>query len=62
MGEKIIIRDNRGCDVSIDAKAFLKHIEDFHHSGVSVHEERGHYFTVDDSFREKINGLVWERY
>ena len=57
--DKIIIQDDRGNDVTVETKAFLKHIKQFHHTGVSVHEERGRYFTVDDNFRrmlhEKIN-------
>ena len=29
---------------------FQKHIQLFHKKGVSIHDENGHYFTVDDSF------------
>jgi len=58
MRDKIIIQDNRGRDVSVDAKTFLKHIKEFHHSGVSVHEERGHYFTVDDNFRKMLDKKI----
>ena len=45
-------------NVSVDAKMFLKHINEFHHSGVSVHEERGHYFTVDDNFRKMLDKKI----
>ena len=58
MRDKIIIQDNRGRNVSVDAKTFLKHIKEFHHSGVSVHEERGHYFTVDDNFRKMLDKKI----
>ena len=58
MRDKIIIQDNRGRDVTVDAKIFLKHIKEFHHSGVSVHEERGHYFTVDDNFRKMLDKKI----
>lgn len=59
MKDKIIIQDDRENDVTVKAKPFLKHIKEFHQTGVSVHEEKGRYFTVDDNFRkmldEKIN-------
>ena len=59
MKDKIIIQDIRGKDVTVETKLFLKHIKQFHQTGVSVHEEKGRYFTVDDNFRrmlyEKIN-------
>ena len=59
MKDKIIIQDDRGNDVTVKTKSFLKHIQEFHQNGVSVHEERGRYFTVNDNFRkmldEKIN-------
>ena len=54
MRYKITIQDDRGNDVSVNAKTFQKHIKDFHSSGVSVHEERGYYFTVDDNFRKML--------
>ena len=47
--DKIIIQDDLGNDVTVETKSFLKHIKQFHQTGVSVHEERGRYFTVDDN-------------
>ena len=55
MKDKIIIQDDRGNDVTVKTKPFLKHIKEFHQTGVSVHEERGHYFTVDDNFRRMLH-------
>ena len=52
MKDKIILKDNYGIDVEVDVKTFVVHIQQYHDSGVSVHEERGHYFTVDDKFRK----------
>ena len=52
MINKIFIKDDLGNHVSIDIEKFIKHINIFHRSGVSIHEEGGHYFTVDDSFRK----------
>ena len=55
---QIKIKDNNGNDYIIkDLKSFYQHILDYHASGTSLHEENGHYFTVDDDFRFKIDTL-----
>ena len=52
------IKDNSGNDYIIkDIESFHQHIQDYHSSGTSLHEENGHYFTVDDDFRFKIETL-----
>ena len=52
------IKDNNGNDYIIkDIKSFYQHIQDYHPSGTSLHEENGHYFKVDDDFRFKIETL-----
>ena len=52
------IKDNNGHDYVIkDIESFYQHIQDYHSSGTSIHEENGHYFTVDDTFRSKIDKL-----
>ena len=56
--KKTIIKDNNNIDYIIkDLKSFYQHLIDYHHSGTSLHEENGHYFTVDDDFRSKIKKL-----
>ena len=40
MKDKIILKDNNGIDVEVDVKTFVIHIQKYHDSGVSVHEER----------------------
>ena len=56
---QIKIKDNNGNDYIIkDLKSFYQHILDFHASGTSLHEENGHYFTVNDDFRSKIENLL----
>jgi len=58
---EISIKDNNGEDYIIkDLKSFYQHILDYHASGTSVHEENGHYFTVNDDFRSKIKKLYLE--
>ena len=60
MGDlKVILKDDNGQDCVIEnILDFQQHLEQFHGIDVSIHEENGHYFRVDDTFREKINTLV----
>tara|TARA_B100001123_G_scaffold316457_1_gene354346 strand:+ start:377 stop:550 length:174 start_codon:yes stop_codon:yes gene_type:complete len=54
---KKMIKDDSGKEVEIDLKKFKEHINQFHKTGTSVHDENGNYFTVDDNFRKKLNEL-----
>ena len=55
---KKIIKDNFDSNFQIkNINDFYNHILNFHSTGTSIHEEDGHYFTVDDEFREKIKNL-----
>ncbi len=54
----VSIKDNNNDDYVIkDLKSLYQHILDYHASGTSLHEENGHYFTVNDEFRSMINKL-----
>ena len=50
----IIVKDDQGVNVSVESKSFLKHIQKYHNSGISIHEERAHNFTVNDTFRKML--------
>ena len=53
--ETLEITDDSGeLYVVKDAREFRKHIFLEHSTGTSIHEEEGHYFTVDDKFRKLI--------
>ena len=54
----VSIHDNNGNKVEVNLEEFVKHINEFHKNGISIHEERGHYFTVDDKFREKLKKMI----
>ena len=54
---KVKIKDNQGKLIEVDIVKFKKHLDEYHFNGSSVHEENGHYFTVDQKFRDKINSL-----
>jgi hypothetical protein len=58
---KVKINDNQGQLVEVDIDKFKKHLDDYHSSGSSVHDENGHYFTIDKNFREKINNLYEQK-
>jgi len=54
---KRIIKDDNGKDVEVDLKKFMEHIDQFHKTGTSIHDENGHYFTVNDDFRNKLKKM-----
>ena len=56
---RVTIKDDSGKECSIEnIRTFQKHLELFHKKGDSIHDENGHYFTVDDSFCQKIDAMV----
>jgi len=55
--EKALISDDNGKEVEVDLKKFMEHIDQFHKTGTSIHDEDGHYFTVNDDFRNKLKEM-----
>ena len=51
---KVKIKDDNGNEIEVGLDRFQKHIDKYHSSGTSIHDENGHYFTVDDNFRKKL--------
>ena len=49
--------DNKKNYLIKNIKKFYEHILKYHSSGISIHEESGHYFTVDNNFRKQIKDL-----
>ena len=58
---KAKIKDNNGKMIEIDIKKFKKHLDEYHSTGSSLHEENGHYFTVDEDFRDKIESIYEQK-
>ena len=54
---KVKIKDDNGNEIEVDLDRFQKHIDKYHSSVTSIHDENGHYFTVDDNFRKKLNEM-----
>ena len=54
---KVKIKDDNGNKIEVDLDGFQKHIDKYHSSGTSIHDENGHYFTVNDNFRKKLKEM-----
>ena len=49
------INDNKGMEYEIkDIGKFIEHIFKYHSTGISLHQENGRDFIVDDAFRKKL--------
>ena len=58
MGKSIKIKDlNDRTYLIDDIDQFVSHMNEYHAHGVSIHEENGFFFQIDDFFREKIKKL-----
>jgi len=55
--KKVFISDDNGKEVEVDLEKFIEHIDQFHKTGTSIHDEDGHYFTVNDDFRNKLKEM-----
>ena len=58
---KVKINDNQGKSIEVDIDKFKKHLDEYHSTGSSLHEENGHYCTVDKDFRDKIESLYEQK-
>ena len=61
---RVTIRDDSGNECPMEIiRTSWKHLQLFHKKGVSIHDENGHYFTVDDSLpsENRCNGeeTIW---
>ena len=53
MKKKVKILDDDLNEVEIEIVSFYNHILKYHPKGESIHEENGHYFTINDKFKKK---------
>ena len=56
--KKILIKDDEGKEVEVDLVKFINHINKFHKTGTTIHDENGHYFTVNDNFRKILKEML----
>jgi len=57
MSKKIVLKNDYGNPAKVDLKVFIDHINHYHKTGTSMHEERAHYFIVNETFREKFKKI-----
>ena len=57
MTKTTILRDDNGNRIEVELEKFVEHINHYHNTGTSIHDEKGHYFTVDDNFRKKLKKI-----
>ena len=55
--KKTVLKDDNGKSVEVDLNVLIEHINYYHKTGTSIHDEKGHYFTVDDNFRKKLKKI-----
>ena len=55
---KVIITDDDGKEVKVNINKLYNHIQEYHSSGTSIHEEQGHFFTVNKKFRDRVKELL----
>ena len=56
--KKVKILDDSQNEIEVDIKYFYQNLKKYHSTGESLHEERGHYFKVNEKFRKKIKQLL----
>ena len=56
--KKTVLKDDSGNNVEVDLKVFIDHINQYHKTGTSIHDENGHYFTVSEEFRKKLKKIL----
>ena len=59
--KKAKIKDDNGKLIEVDIVKFKKHLDQYHSTGSSLHEENGYYFTIDKDFRDKIERLYEQK-
>ena len=52
-----ILKDDNGNKVEVELEKFVEHINRYHKTGTSIHDERGHYFTVNEEFRKRLKKI-----
>ncbi len=56
--KKVLIKDDKGKEIEVDLLKFINHINKFHKTGTTIHDENGHYFTVNDNFRKRLKEML----
>ena len=54
MKKTTFLKDDNGKKAEVELEKFIDHIDQYHKTGTSIHDEKGHYFTVNEEFRKKL--------
>ena len=57
MKKTTILKDDNGNKIEVELEKFIEHINYYHKTGTSIHDERGHYFTVNEEFRKRLKKI-----
>ena len=52
MPKKAKVLSDDGVYLEVEIEKFYSHLQRYHASGTSIHEEKGHFFTVNNNFRK----------
>lgn len=55
--KKTVLKDDNENNVEVNLKVFIDHINQYHKTGTSIHDENGHYFTVNEEFRKQLKKI-----
>ena len=55
--KQTVLKDDNGNNIEVDLKVFIDHINQYHKTETSIHDENGHYFTVNEEFRKKLKKI-----
>ena len=55
--KQTVLKDDNGNNIEVDLKVFIDHINQYHKTGTSIHDENGHYFTVNEEFRKQLKKI-----
>ena len=56
--KKAKILSDDGIYLEVEINKFYKHLLKYHSRETSIHEEKGHFFTINNNFRKEIKRLV----
>ena len=55
--KKIFLKDDSGNIIDVEIEKFIYRIKQFNNSETSIHDKKGHFFTINDKFRKKLEKI-----
>ena len=57
MKKTTILKDDNENKVEVELEKFVEHINHYHKTETSIHDERGYYFTAKEEFRKRLKKI-----